>query len=163
MEIEQIQQAVYIVRAQKVMLDSDLAQLYGVETKVLNLAVKRNINRFPEDFMFDLSENEWNILRFQIETSSLTSDSTAHGGRRYLPKVFTEQGIAMLSGVLKSDRAVQVNISIMRMFVQMRRFASEYVELEERISQLEERSVNVHLAISELMRPIERDTNRIGY
>lgn len=163
MEIEQIQQAVYIVRAQKVMLDSDLAQLYGVETKVLNLAVKRNINRFPEDFMFDLSENEWNILRFQFETSSLSNDSTAHGGRRYLPKVFTEQGIAMLSGVLKSDRAVQVNISIMRMFVQMRRFASEYVELEERISQLEERSVNVHMAISELMRPMERDTNRIGY
>lgn len=163
MEIEQIQQVVYIVRAQKVMLDSDLAQLYGVETKVLNLAVKRNITRFPEDFMFELTENEWNNLRFQIETSRLNDDASAHGGRRYLPKVFTEQGIAMLSGVLKSDRAVQVNISIMRMFVQMRRFASEYAELEERISQLEERSVNVHLAISELMRPIERDMKRIGY
>ena len=157
MEIEQIQQAVYIIRARKVMLDSDLAELYGVETKVLNLAVKRNLNRFPEDFMFTLTENEWKDLRFQFETSS------EHGGRRYLPKVFTEQGIAMLSGVLKSDRAVQVNISIMRMFVQMRKFASEYSELEERISQLEERSVNVHLAISEMMRPNECETKRIGY
>ncbi len=96
-------------------------------------------------------------MRFQIETSS------EHGGRRYLPKAFTEQGIAMLSGVLKSDRAVLVNISIMRMFVQMRKFASEYTELEERVSQLEERSVNVHLAISEMMRPNERDTKQIGY
>ncbi|PHR26147.1 MAG: DNA-binding protein [Fluviicola sp.] len=157
MEIEHIQQAVHIIREQKVMLDSDLATLYGVETKVLNLAVKRNLNRFPEDFMFTLSEIEWSNLRFQIATSS------DHGGRRYLPKVFTEHGIAMLSGVLKSDRAVSVNISIMRMFVQMRKFASNYTELEERISQLEERSVNVHLAISELMRPIERDTNRLGY
>ena len=157
MEIEHIQQAVHIIREQKVMLDSDLATLYGVETKVLNLAVKRNLNRFPEDFMFTLSEMEWSSLRFQIATSS------DHGGRRYLPKVFTEHGIAMLSGVLKSDRAVSVNISIMRMFVQMRKFASNYTELEERISQLEERSVNVHLAISELMRPIERDTNRLGY
>ncbi|MCJ8291856.1 MAG: ORF6N domain-containing protein [Crocinitomicaceae bacterium] len=157
MEIEHIQQAVHIIREQKVMLDSDLATLYGVETKVLNLAVKRNLNRFPEDFMFTLSEIEWSNLRLQSETSS------DHGGRRYLPKVFTEHGIAMLSGVLKSDRAVSVNISIMRMFVQMRKFASNYSELEERISQLEERSVNVHLAISELMRPIERDTNRLGY
>ena len=157
MEIEHIQQAVHIIREQKVMLDSDLATIYGVETKVLNLAVKRNLNRFPEDFMFTLSEMEWSSLRFQIATSS------DHGGRRYLPKVFTEHGIAMLSGVLKSDRAVSVNISIMCMFVQMRKFASNYTELEERISQLEERSVNVHLAISELMRPIERDTNRLGY
>lgn len=163
MDIEQIQHAVYVVRAQNVMIDSDLAQLYGVETKVLNLAVKRNSNRFPEDFMFELTEKEWMNLRFQIETSSLSNDSSAHGGRRYLPKVFTEQGIAMLSGVLKSDRAVQVNISIMRMFVQMRRFASEYSELEERISQLEERSINVHLAIAELMRPTEREAKRIGY
>lgn len=157
MEIEHIQQSVYIIREQKVMLDSDLAALYGVETKVLNLAVKRNLNRFPDDFMFNLTEIEWNNLRFQFETSS------EHGGRRYLPKAFTEQGIAMLSGVLKSDRAVLVNISIMRMFVQMRKFASEYTELEERVSQLEERSVNVHLAISEMMRPNERDTKQIGY
>ena len=157
MEIEHIQQVIYVLREQKIMLDSDLATLYGVETKVLNLAVKRNLNRFPEDFMFTLSEIEWNNLRFQFETSS------EHGGRRYLPKAFTEQGIAMLSGVLKSDRAVSVNISIMRMFVQMRKCASEYTELDERISQLEERSVNVHYALSELMRPIERGANRIGY
>lgn len=157
MEIEHIQQVIYLIREQKVMLDSDLASLYGVETKVLNLAVKRNLNRFPEDFMFTLSEIEWSNLRFQIETSR------EHGGRRYLPKAFTEQGIAMLSGVLKSDRAVSVNISIMRMFVQMRKFASEYTELEERVSQLEERSVNVHLALSEIMQPIERDSARIGY
>lgn len=157
MEIEQIRQSVYLVRTQKVMLDSDLASLYGVETKVLNLAVKRNLNRFPEDFMFTLTEDEWQNLRFQFETSS------DHGGRRYLPKVFTEQGIAMLSGVLKSDRAVQVNISIMRMFVQMRKLASEYSELDERVSALEERSVNIHLAISEMLKPQEKSVERIGY
>jgi hypothetical protein len=157
MEIEQIQNSVYVVRAQKVMLDSDLANLYGVETKVLNLAVKRNLNRFPEDFMFTLSENEWHDLRFHFETSS------DHGGRRYLPKVFTEQGIAMLSGVLKSDRAVNVNISIMRMFVQMRKLASEYSELEERVSELEDRSTKVYLAILELMNPAIKDMNPIGY
>lgn len=84
MELEQIRNSVYVIRAQKVMLDSDLANLYGVETKVLNLAVKRNLNRFPEDFMFTLTENEWIDLRFQFETSR------DHGGRRYLPKVFTE-------------------------------------------------------------------------
>lgn len=157
MEIEQIQNSVYVVRAQKVMLDSDLANLYNVETKALNLAVKRNIDRFPEDFMFTLTEHEWQNLRFHFETSR------DHGGRRYLPKVFTEQGIAMLSGVLKSDRAVQVNISIMRMFVQMRRLASEYSELEGRVSELEERSVKSYLAISKLMNPNVRDKNRIGY
>ena len=157
MEIEQIRNSVYMIRAQKVMLDSDLSSLYGVETKVLNLAVKRNLNRFPEDFMFTLTESEWENLRFQIETSKV------HGGRRYLPKVFTEQGIAMLSGVLKSDRAVHVNISIMRMFVQMRKLASEYSELEERVSELEERSTEVYLAISELVNPVNGDVNPIGY
>ena len=157
MEIEQIRNSVYMIRAQKVMLDSDLSSLYGVETKVLNLAVKRNLNRFPEDFMFTLTESEWENLRFQIETSKV------HGGRRYLPKVFTEQGIAMLSGVLKSDRAVHVNISIMRMFVQMRKLASEYSELEERVSELEDRSTKVYLAILELMNPAIKDMNPIGY
>lgn len=106
----------------KAMLDSDLAALYGVETKVLNQAVKRNIQRFPDDFMFQLTEDEFRILRSQSVTSKW-------GGRRYMPKAFTEQGIAMLSSVLKSPTAIEVNISIMRAFVQMRQLLTETTDL----------------------------------
>jgi hypothetical protein len=112
-----IQGMIYEIRGQKVMLDSDLAKLYEVEPKVLNQAVKRNITRFPKDFMFQLTKNEWDNLRSQIVTSSYE-----HGGRRYNPYVFTEQGIAMLSGLLNSDIAVKVNIQIMRTFVQLRHY-----------------------------------------
>ena len=110
-----IQDMIYEIREQKVMLDSDLAALYEVEPKVLNQAVKRNIERFPADFMFQLEQDEWKILRSQFVTSS-------HGGRRYAPYVFTEQGIAMLSGLLNSSTAVKVNIQIMRTFVQLRHY-----------------------------------------
>ncbi|MBX2954361.1 MAG: ORF6N domain-containing protein [Leadbetterella sp.] len=105
---------IYQLRERKIMLDSDLAELYGVETKVLNQAVKRNIERFPEDFMFQLSANEHNSLRSQNVTSN------TKGGRRYLPFAFTEQGVAMLSSVLKSKTAIHVNIQVIRVFTRMR-------------------------------------------
>ncbi len=113
MEIQIIQNKIYNLRGYKVMLDFDLAEMYRVETKNLNLAVKRNIKRFPPDFMFQISQKEWESLRLQIETSK-------RGGRRYLPNAFTEQGVAMLSSVLRSDIAIEVNISIMRAFVAVR-------------------------------------------
>lgn len=115
--IEQIQNMIYEIRGHRVMLDSDLARLYGVETKVLNRQVRRNLNRFPEDFMFELSKEEHENLRCQIGTSS-----SEYGGRRYQPLVFTENGVAMLSSVLKSEHAVMVNIAIMRVFTTLRGF-----------------------------------------
>src|SRR5438309_9366944 len=111
----QVEQRILLIRGQKVMLDADLAELYGVPTKSLNLAVKRNAERFPEDFMFQLTGDEAAGLRFHFETSK-----TARGGRRYRPYAFTEQGVAMLSSVLRSLRAVQVNLAIMRTFVRLR-------------------------------------------
>ena len=114
------------------MLDSDLAMLYGVETFNLNKAVKRNIQRFPDDFMFQLTKDEWENLIFQNGISS-----GQHGGRRFLPYVFTEQGIAMLSSILKSERAIAINIQIMRTFVQIKQFALENKELTRRLNELE--------------------------
>ena len=113
MEIQVIQNKIHEVRGQKIMLDFDLAEVYGVETKNLNLSVKRNLKRFPSDFMFQLTADEWNSLRLQNETSK-------RGGRRYLPYAFTEQGVAMLSGLLNSDVAIEMNIAIMRAFVAVR-------------------------------------------
>jgi hypothetical protein len=115
------------VRGQNVMLDASLARLYGVPTKALNRAVKRNSERFPEDFMFQLTKEEAEDLKYQIGTSSsrsLTGPSSHWGGRRYLPYVFTEQGVAMLSSVLRSRRAILVNIEIMRTFVRLRTMAA---------------------------------------
>jgi hypothetical protein len=116
-DISRIQEMIYIIRGQKVMLDSDLANLYGVETKRLNEQVRRNIDRFPDDFMFQLTDDEFNNLRSQIATSSLE-----YGGRRYQPLVFTENGVAMLSTVLNSKQAIMVNIAIMRIFTKLRSF-----------------------------------------
>lgn len=132
----QIQKLIYEIRGHKVMLDSDLARLYEVDTKRLNEAVKRNIKRFPEDFMFQLNENEWLFLRSQIATSKIAEET--RGGRQYFPYVFTEQGVAMLSGVLRSKRAIDVNIQIMRTFVKMRQWAIENKELAERLTELEQ-------------------------
>jgi hypothetical protein len=112
--------------------DRDLARLYEVETKTLNRAVKRNLQRFPQDFMFQLTEDEVEILRYQIGTSRL-----GHGGRRYLPFVFTEQGVAMLSSVLNSERAIRVNIEIMRAFVKLRQLLASNSELARRLDELE--------------------------
>ena len=114
------------------MLDRDLAELYQVPTKVMNLAVRRHADRFPADFMFQLTTTEWKILRFQFETSI-----PGAGGRRYVPHVFTEQGVAMLSSVLNSQRAVQVNIAVMRAFVRLREYAANYKGLGDRLAAME--------------------------
>jgi hypothetical protein len=130
--IERIQQCIYLIRTQKVMLDSDLATLYGVTTKRLNEQVQRNIERFPIDFMFQLNDDEAEILRSQIATSKKGS-----GGRRYNPYAFTEQGVAMLSSVLRSKRAVEVNIAIMRTFVKLREILADNALLRHKIESLE--------------------------
>jgi len=125
----EIQSLIYEIRGQKVMFDSDLATLYQVETKFLNRTVKRNLSRFPVDFMFQLTKSEISNLRCQIGTSSW-------GGSRYLPYVFTEQGIAMLSGLLNSDIAIKVNIQIMRTFVQLRHYVLDKSDTNEQIAEL---------------------------
>jgi phage regulator Rha-like protein len=132
--VEQISQSILVFRGHKVLLDEDLAVLYGVATKVLLQAIKRNIGRFPEDFMFQLTAAEWAVLRSQSVTSKLQ-----HGGRRYAPYVFTEQGVAMLSSVLNSERAITINIEIMRAFVKLRDPLSSNRELARRFAQLETR------------------------
>src|SRR5262249_39060818 len=129
---ELIEKRIYVIRGQKVMLDSDLAELYQVLTKNLNKAVQRNRDRFPPDFMFQLTKEEYENLRLQIGTSSLS-----YGGRRYLPYVFTEQGVAMLSSVLNSPRAVHVNILIIRVFVRLRELLASHSDLAEKIQQLQ--------------------------
>jgi len=128
-EINNIQKMIYEIRGQKVMFDNDLSALYQVETKYLNRTVKRHIKRFPPDFMFQLTDKEWEILRCQIGTSSW-------GGSRYLPYVFTEQGIAMLSGLLNSDIAINVNIQIMRAFVQLRHYVVTRTDINGQIDDL---------------------------
>jgi hypothetical protein len=130
--VERIASRIYLIRGEKVMLDADLAELYGVETRTLVQAIKRNIDRFPPDFMFQLSEKEHQNLRSQIVISSW-------GGRRYLPFVFTEQGVAMLSSVPKSDRAIHVNIAIMRAFVNLREVLATHKELALRLEELEKK------------------------
>ena len=130
-DMKDIKSLIYVVRGQQVMLDSDLAMLYQVETKVFNQAVSRNIERFPENFRFQLTKEEFDSLRSQIATSN------GRGGRRYRPYMFTEQGIAMLSGVLRSDVAVQVSIRIMNTFVEMRRFIANNALLFEKVSDIE--------------------------
>lgn len=129
---ESLAQLVFFVRGERVMLDADLAGLYGVETGALNRAAKRNPGRFPEDFMFQLSSAEWENLKCQIGISS-----AGHGGRRAPPNAFTEQGVAMLSSVLHSPRAVEANVAIMRTFVQLRRLMDSNRELARKIETLE--------------------------
>ena len=127
------QAKILVIRERQVMLDADLAELYGVETRALMQQVKRNPDRFPGDFMFQLSAREWGSLKSQLVISK-----PGKGGRRTRPYAFTEQGVAMLSSVLRSKRAVVVNVEIMRAFVEMRRAASSYAELEERVASLEQ-------------------------
>lgn len=127
-----IEKMIYLIRGQKVMLDSDLASLYEIDTKKFNQAVKRNMKRFPKDFMFQLTKAEHENLRSQIVTSK-----EGRGGRRYAPYVFTEQGVAMLSSILNSDRAIEVNISIMRTFVKIRHLLASDETLSDRLSKLE--------------------------
>ena len=129
MKLAIIQNKIYEIRGQKVMLDFDLAELYEVETKVLNQAVKRNTNRFPTDFMFQLTKTEYENLKSQIVTSSW-------GGTRKLPYVFTEHGVTMLASVLRSERAVKMNIAIVRAFIALRQLALQHKDLAEQLSQL---------------------------
>ena len=129
-KVEMIEQKIYLVRGRKVMFDSDLAKLYEVETKYLTRQVRRNIRRFPTDFMFRMTAEEY--LRCQNVTSK-------RGGRRYLPYVFTELGIAMLSTVLNSERAIEVNMAIMRVFVKLREVLAQHKELVDRLKELENR------------------------
>ena len=160
--IEKIERAIYFIRGEKVMLDRDLAALYGVETKMLNRAVKRNLRRFPPDFMFQLSVDEASRLRYQIGTSK-----KGRGGRRYLPYVFTEQGVAMLSTALNSERAVLVNIEIMRAFVKLRQMLASNSELSHRLDELEskyDRQFKVVFdAIRQLMSPTVPARKQIGF
>ena len=162
---ETIANKIYFIRNQKVMLDRDLAALYGIETKVLNQAVKRNMSRFPEDFMFQLTEIEFQNLKSQIVTSSW-------GGSRKLPSAFTEHGVLMLSSVLKSDKAIQVNIQIMRIFTKVRQMLLDTTELKIDILQiqkkLENHDKNIELVFSYLDELTEKKENEpprisIGY
>jgi phage regulator Rha-like protein len=145
--IKSIQNRIYEVRGERVMLDRDLAALYETETKVLNLAVKRNIKRFPVDFMFQLTKEEYEALRLQIETSNKfdhplrlqNETSKGRGGTRYLPYAFTEQGVAMLSGILNSDKAINMNIAIMRAFVEVRKVLLHQHDLKEQLKNIIER------------------------
>lgn len=158
--IEQISAKIYYIRGVKVMLDKDLASLYGVETKYLKQAVRRNIQRFPEDFMFELSKNEFQNLRSQIATSSW-------GGVRYLPMAFTEQGVAMLSGILNSDRAIQVNIQIMRTFTKLRHMIAGHEELKKAVDELreqtDERFEIVFSVLDKLLADEGKPNKKIGF
>ena len=136
----QIENKIIVIRGVQVMLDRDLAELYGVETKVLNQAVKRNIERFPNNFMFQLTQEEFQFLISQIVISKIQTET--RGGRQKAPYVFTEQGVAMLSSVLRSKQAIQTNIQIMNTFVNMRHFVLENKELTKRFNELEQYFIN---------------------
>ena len=162
---ERIERLILLIRGHKVILDADLADLYGVETRALTQAVKRNLNRFPADFMFQLSDEEAKLLRSHIVISK-----NRRGGRRYLPYAFTEQGVAMLSGVLNSERAVEVNIEIMRAFVRLREMLLNHKDLAHKLDALERKfeGHDVHIrslfeAIRQLMTPPEPNKRKIGF
>ena len=158
--VERIHRSILFIRRHNVILDKDLADLYGVETKVLNRAVSRNINRFPEDFMFKLNKEEFENLRFHFGTSSW-------GGRRYPPRAFTEQGVAMLSSVLRSKRAVEVNIAIMRTFVKLREILAGNAALRRKIEAMErqydEQFKLIFKILSEMVIQNPKSKSQIGY
>ena len=162
---QKILNRIYVIRGEKVMLDRDLSEMYGVETKVFNQSVKRNIERFPKDFMFTLSEKEWENLKSQIVTSSW-------GGARYRPNVFTEQGVAMLSSVLNSKTAIEVNIRIIRVFMKLKEYALTHKEILLQLAKLEKEVKgnskdieNIFMVLKELLekqsKPLPR--NKIGF
>jgi hypothetical protein len=164
---DRIESSILLIRGQRVILDSDLANLYGVSIKRLNEQVKRNLRRFPTDFMFQLTRKETSSLRSQFATLK-TKGRGKH--RKYLPHVFTEQGIAMLSGVLNSRRAIDVNIAIMRGFVKIREILSNHKELAQQLERLdhkiEKHDVEIQTifsAIKQLMRPPDRPNRKIGF
>lgn len=163
--VPRVEAMIYLIRDQRVMLDSDLAGLYGVETKTLNRAVSRNRARFPPDFAYQLEAEDVVNLRCQIGTSS-----SGYGGRRYRPWVFTEQGVAMLSGVLRSQRAIQVNIAIMRAFVRLRealmsniRLATKLAEMERKVADHDDHIQALFDAVRQLMLPPDPPRKKIGF
>ena len=160
-----IEGRIYVIRGRQVMLDEDLADLYGVETKRLVEQVKRNLDRFPDDFMFQLVKDEAAALRSRIATSN-----TGRGGRRYAPYVFTEQGVAMLSSVLRSKTAIAVNIEIMRAFVELRRVANSHAAIETRLERIErgmgehdEQLQQVFGALRQLIAPSSPPKRPVGF
>ena len=169
--VERVERRILLIRGHRVMLDADLAELYGVRTKELNKAVKRNLERFPEGFMFQLTSAEYRVLRFQIGTSNLRSQIVTskdpRGGRRYLPMAFTEHGVAMLSSVLRSKRAIQVNIAIVKTFVRLREWLATHRDLAQKLEALEGKYDHqfkvVFDAIRKLMAPPVRPRRRIGF
>lgn len=163
MELQIIQNKIFEIRGMRIMLDFDLAELYQVETKNLKRAVKRNIERFPDDFMFELTADEWEILRCNFGTSNW-------GGTRYMPFAFTEQGIAQLSSVLNSPLAIQVNISIIRAFVTLRKYALGYAELNQKLEtfmlETNMQFNEIYQALTELASTREQNDKprkRVGY
>lgn len=168
---ERVERRILSIRGQKVMLDADLAELYEIPTKVLNQAVKRNTERFPHDFMFQLTRKESETLKDYFDPDALRSQivtsKAGRGGRRYLPLAFTEQGVAMLSSVLRSPRAVQVNIAIMRAFVKLREMLASHRDLARRLDEMEGKYDAqfkvVFDAIRQLMTPPEKPRHRIGF
>jgi hypothetical protein len=163
---QKILNRIYVIRDEKVMLDKDLAEMYGVETKVFNQNIKRNIERFPKDFMFALSEKEWANLRSQSVTSSW-------GGIRYRPNVFTEQGVAMLSSILNSKTAIEVNIRVIRVFTKLREYALTHKEILLQLAKLEKEVKgnskdieNIFLVLKEFLEKQSKPTlprNKIGF
>jgi hypothetical protein len=166
MELQNIQNKIYEIRGYKVMLDFDLALLYEVETRALNQAVKRNFKRFPSDFMFQLNKNEWEVLMSQF----VISKTEKRGGTQKLPYAFTEQGLAMLSGILNSDKAINVNIAIMRAFVALRQFINGYTELNQKLETFmfdtNMQFNDIYIALTELAAKTKKEQEQrkqIGY
>ena len=160
-----IKQRIFIIRGHKVMLDRDLAEIYQVPTKSLNLAVRRNVSRFPNDFMFKVTEDDYSSLRFQFETSKI-----GRGGTRYLPYVFTEHGVAMLSSVLNSERAIQMNILIIRVFIKIKELILSNKDLEIRVGEVEKKQkeqgdilANVHEVVRQLVEEPVKPKGKIGF
>lgn len=159
-----ITQKIIEIRGHKVLLDFDLAELYNTETRILKQAVRRNSSRFPEDFMFELTEEEWISLRSQIVT--LKTGRGQHS--KYLPFAFTEQGVAMLSSVLNNEKAIEINIAIMRSFISLRKFALTYEELTKRVTEIEQQFPDIYKALNHLMdskqqHQMQEERKKIGY
>lgn len=182
--IQSIQNRIYEIRGERVMLDRDLAALYEVEVRILNQAVKRNINRFPKDFMFQLTKDEFEILRFQIETSENSNPlrsqivilKTGRGyHQKFMPYAFTEQGVAMLSGILNSEKAINMNIAIMRAFVEVRKVLLLQNDLKEQLKEIRERLGGHDVQLNQIYEAMEnlldekaaqrkwQDRDRIGF
>lgn len=166
MELQPIQSKIYEIRGQRVMLDFDLAELYQVETRTLKQAVRRNIERFPSDFMFEITESEYNYLKNSMTSQIVISNE--RGGRRYMPFAFTEQGVAMLSSVLRSETAIQVNIAIMRAFVAMRNYittttqiTAELSEIRAKLALLERADEDIAEAVNDLSEDMRKELDNI--